>query len=533
MPRPAPRLVALDGTELAPLRGVKITRAARTNRRLTLTIHLRSRATEEYALEDTVADIIARTQPPLTRAAFAQRFGASPDDIALVRRFARRRGFRVSSVSIARRMLHLTGGTMALATAFGVTRIHCTVGATEWDSYAGRISLPIELAGAVNGVYGFDTRPQAFRGQEDEGVVAPATVAESYTALEIANLYAFPRGRDGRGQSIGVIALSGGYRRSDLSHYFKSLRLPRPAFRSISVCGARNAPAGATRAFDGEVTGDIETAGAIAPRARVGVYFAPNTARGFLEAVAAAVHDPRQRITVLSISWGQAEVHWRRRTLQHLNRILLEAAALGVTVCCASGDHGSFADLFDRQPHVCFPGSSPWSLACGGTSLVGSRGRIVSETVWHNTAGASGGGVSEIFPMPAWQQHSRVPKTTSGRRGRGVPDVASHADPLKGYRFFCLGKWHVGAGTSASAPLWAGLIARLNQGRKYPLGLVTPHLYTHFNSLVRHNAIAPVTKGSNGRFRARKGWSCCTGLGTPRGTNLHRELARRLRRAGP
>jgi kumamolisin len=242
------------------------------------------------------------------------------------------------------------------------------------------------------------------------------------------------------------------------------------------------------------------------------------------------VHDPRQRITVLSISWGQAEVHWRRRTLQHLNRILLEAAALGVTVCCASGDHGSFADLFDRQPHVCFPGSSPWSLACGGTSLVGSRGRIVSETVWHNTAGASGGGVSEIFPMPAWQQHSRVPKTTSGRRGRGVPDVASHADPLKGYRFFCLGKWHVGAGTSASAPLWAGLIARLNQGRKYPLGLVTPHLYTHFNSLVRHNAIAPVTKGSNGRFRARKGWSCCTGLGTPRGTNLRRERPAPCRR---
>ena len=96
-------------------------------------------------------------------------------------------------------MLHLTGGTTALATAFGVTRIHCTVGTTAWDSYAGRISLPIELASAVNGVYGFDTRPEAYRGQEDEGVVAPATVAESYTAVEIADLYAFPRGRDGRG----------------------------------------------------------------------------------------------------------------------------------------------------------------------------------------------------------------------------------------------------------------------------------------------------------------------------------------------
>ena len=175
------RLVALDGTELAPLRGVKTTKATRTNRRITLTIHLRSRAPAKFALEDTVADIFAGKRPPLTRAAFAKRFGASPDDIALVRRFARRHGFRVSSISIARRMLHLTGGTTTLAKAFGVTRIHCTAGAVRWDSYAGRVSLPIELAGAVDGVYGFDTRPEAYRGQADQAVAPPATVAESYS----------------------------------------------------------------------------------------------------------------------------------------------------------------------------------------------------------------------------------------------------------------------------------------------------------------------------------------------------------------
>jgi kumamolisin len=521
--------VALAGTELPRLRGVKQEPAPRSNKPLTLTLHLRTRHPEQFALEDAVADIYAGVRPPLTRAEFTAQFGADPEDIATVRRFARAHGFRISAVSAARRMLHVTGGASALARVFGVERVRCSAGGTKWDSYSGAIWLPAALEGVVNGVYGFDFRPEADRGTAAQEAATPARIEHSYNAREIADLYGFPRRRDGRGQSVGVIALGGGYLASDLRHYFRSLRLPVPAIRAVSVCGARNAPKGATRAFNGEVTGDIETVAAIAPRARFAVYFAPNTARGFLEAVATAVHDERQAITVLSISWGQAEVHWRRRTLQHLNRVLLEAAALGVTVCCASGDHGSFADTLDRKPHVCFPGSSPWALACGGTTLVAAHGKIVSETVWNNDTGASGGGVSVIFPRPAWQKHSRVPRAASGHRGRGVPDVASHADPLRGYRFFCEGHWHVGAGTSASAPVWAGLIARLNQGRRHPIGLIAPHLYRHFDRLVRKNALAPVTSGSNGLFRARKGWSCCTGLGTPRGERLGRELIFRPR----
>jgi kumamolisin len=528
MARSKPQLIALQGTQVRRLPGEKVTRAKPSDRRLTISLHLRSKTAEAAALERVVAVIADGKRPPMTREEFAARFGASPDDIKLVRQFARRHGFRVSSVSVAKRMLHLTGGTDDLARAFGVKRTHSRLGDDEWDSYSGSLHLPAELKGAVNGVYGFDFRPEAERGDADASG-APPTVHHSFSSREIADLYGFPGRRDGRGVSVGVIALGGGYLDSDMRHFFESQHLPVPRVRAIPVCGAQNAPYGDSKEFDGEVTGDIQTLGAIAPRTRIAVYFAPNTSRGFLEAVCSAVHDAKENISVLSISWGQAEVHWRRRTVEHFNRMLLEAAALGITVCCASGDHGSFADTRDRKPHVCFPGSSPWALACGGTTLVASKGKIVSEKVWHNATGASGGGVSVIFPRPDWQKHSRVPKNASGRRGRGVPDVASHADPLHGYRFYCLGKWRVGAGTSASAPVWAGLFARLNQGRRHPIGLVTPHLYKHFPALVRRGAMAPVTKGSNGLFRARKGWRCCTGLGSPRGERLGRELDRRVR----
>jgi kumamolisin len=164
-------------------------------------------------------------------------------------------------------------------------------------------------------------------------------------------------------------------------------------------------------------------------------------------------------------------------------------------------------------------------LACGGTTLLGSGRRIRSERVWHNEQGASGGGVSEIFPRPTWQRGHRVPRAASGFAGRGVPDVAANADPLTGYRVFGRGQWHVGAGTSASAPLWAGLMALINQRVGTAIGLPTPFLYSRFAELVRTGAVVPIIHGGTGLFRARRGWSCCTGVGSPRGAKLAEAFA--------
>ena len=128
---------------------------------------------------------------------------------------------------------------------------------------------------------------------------------------------------------------------------------------------------------------------------------------------------------------------------------------------------------------------------------------------------------------------ARVPRTKDGRRGRGVPDVASNADPKTGYRIFGHGHWHVGAGTSAAAPLWAGLVARINQMRGTRAGLITPHLYRDYSWLIRRGALRSITKGSNGTYRARPGWDCCTGNGTPHGAKLADAFVQRLVAEGP
>lgn len=525
-------MVKLPGTEVPSLVGAHRTSMARSQAKLTLTLQLHARTETPRALEQVVEDIVAGRRPPLDRKEFAAEFGARREHIAAVRQFAKAHGFRVTNASVARRVVQLSGTRGRLAAAFGVNAVRYDVAGTSWQSLTGSIYLPKELAGSVRAVFGFNERPDLQRA--GAGAMAARSrkgtkTKVSYTAPEVGDLYEFPKHLDGRGQSIAVIALGGGYLRSDMREYFRALRLPLPDIRWKSVHGARNAPNGDTAMFDGEVTGDIQTVGAIAPRARIVVYFAPNTHRGFFEAISEAVHDPKNRNSVVSISWGQAEVHWRHRTVSALNRVLLEAAALGVTVCCSSGDFGAFADQNDRVPHVNFPGSSPYALACGGTTLIGDRDRIHSERVWNNHTGASGGGVSAIFELPAWQQASRVPKTAKGFVGRGVPDVGANADPLTGYRVYLRGKWGVGAGTSAASPLWAGLVARLNQELGAPLGLIAPMLYDRLGHLVESRAMVLITKGSNGLYRARKGWSACTGLGTPRGLGLSRAIAPRRR----
>jgi kumamolisin len=525
------KLMQLAGTKAAPLRGVRCVRTTRSTETMTLTLHLRSRADDPGALETALDDILAGRRPTLDRKRFAAEFGARRDDIAAIRRFANDNGLQVKGVSIPKRLIRISGTRARLSAAFGVDTVRYHLDGTHWNSFLGAIHLPRELSALVTGVFGFDDRADLSRHRVHAmAAAAPPEPKISYTAPEVANLYHYPRHLDGRGQSIGVIALGGGYRESDLRTYFDALELPMPKIRWKSIHGARNAPDGPTAAYDGEVTGDVETVGAIAPGASITVYFAHNTKRGFLEAVSEAVHDTKARNTVLSISWGQSEEQWRHGLLEAFNSVLLEAATLGVTVCCSSGDHGAYADADDRVPQVNFPGSSPYSLACGGTTLVGKRRTIVAERVWDNETGASGGGVSARFPLPAWQRKSRVPKTKKGFQGRGIPDVAANADPLTGYRCYLNGKWGVGAGTSAAAPVWAGLVARINQGCGTSVGLLTPFIYGRYDQLQEANALVPITRGNNGTYRARKGWSCCTGLGTPRGDKLCRAVgARRVK----
>jgi len=262
--------------------------------------------------------------------------------------------------------------------------------------------------------------------------------------------------------------------------------------------------------------------GAVAPGATIAVYFAPNTSQGFQDALTTAIHDATNKPSVISISWGGAESTWTDQAMTAFDSAAQDAAALGITICAASGDNGSSDGVNDGANHVDFPASSPHILACGGTSLESTDGEITSETVWNDgtQGGAGGGGYSNQFPLPAWQASANIQPPAGG--GRGVPDVSGNADPDTGYNILVDGQSLVIGGTSAVAPLWSGLIALLNEKLGKPLGFLQPAIYGLSQST---SAFRDIISGSNGSFSAGPGWDAATGLGSPSGQNLLQALS--------
>ena len=447
--------------------------------------------------------------PPLSRADFGDRCGADPADVGRLRDFARTHGLEETGCQTHRRVLHLRGPAAALQRSFGVKlgRYQPEAGGEDFVGCAEAPTLPE----GVIAVLGLDRRPVAhphFR----KPLAQPA---QTYTPIQLGQLYAFPDG-DGTGQGVAIIELGGGYETDDLDTYFKSLGLAKsPSVTAVSVAGGENQPGGDA---DAEVMLDIEVAGALAPGAKLAVYFAPNTDQGFYEAISQAAHDTTHKPSIMSISWGGPEDSWSDQSREAMQSALQDAVALGVTVTVAAGDSGSSDGESDGQPHVDFPASSPYALACGGTKLVADASSIGSETVWNETAaneGATGGGVSTAFALPDWQQSAGVPTAASDFAGRGVPDVAGDADPLTGYQVRVDGEDQVIGGTSAVAPLWAALAARLNQQLGAPLGDAHAAIYQ-----IGSKAFRDITEGDNGDYQAGTGWDACTGWGSPDGQAL-------------
>jgi kumamolisin len=500
------RRVPLAGSERRALPGARAVGPSDRAERLEVSVHLRPRA-----------PLPAPGEARMSRPQLAARHGASPDDVARVSAFADAHGLHVDAVHAARRTVTLSGTAEALGRAFDVELQRWERDGTSFRGRTGPVHVPAELSGVIEGVFGLDDRPQA-RSRVARRARHRGGAGDGLTPVQVAHLYDFPRGLDGSGQTVAVLQVSGGYGEDDLRPFFAALHREVPRILDVSVDHGRNLRSGDPDSDDSEVQLDVEVLGAVAPGARIALYFAPNTERGFLDGVSAAIHDDRLRPSVLSISWGAAEPTWTLQALHAIDGAFAAAAALGVTVCAAAGDSGSGDDVHDRRPHADFPASSPGALACGGTRVHLHRGgSLAGEEVWNDgrAGGSTGGGISAVFGAPPWQQ-------ALGLRGRGVPDVAGDADPDTGWAVRVDGAAQVLGGTSAVAPLWAALVALANQRRRTPVGLLAPLLY----GAAAGDALRDVTRGRNGAYRARPGWDACTGLGTPRGERLMELLAR-------
>ena len=527
----ADQYVAVPGSGRVPMAGATKSGPCDSSETVQVTVLLRPRPLGKNVrpLEELIAG-----GERVTRAQYATRYGADPKDVRQIRAFARANGLRVAGVDRGARTMQLTGSAEACAKAFQVDLSTYTGPQATYRGRVGPVYIPATLQSIIVSVHGLDNRPQAqahFRLASNTPPSDPggpdASSSASYTAPQVSQLYDFPPAATGHGQTIGIIELGGGYAQSDLNTYFSGLGIsPAPPVKAVSVDGATNQPTGDSSGPDAEVMLDIEVAGAVAPGATIVVYFAPNTDAGFLDAINQAVDDKQNNPSVISISWGGPESTWTSQSLQAYNSALRAASAVGVTVCVAAGDNGASDGVDDGLEHVDFPASSPYALACGGTHLVGSGTTISNEVVWNDLPnnGATGGGVSATFPLPTWQANAKVtPSVNPGSFvGRGVPDVAGDADPYTGYQVDVDGSDIVVGGTSAVAPLWAGLIACFNSGLKASVGYLNPTLYQTVAGAA--GAFHDITSGNNDGYSAGPGWDACTGWGSPNGAAILHSL---------
>ncbi|UUE97746.1 S53 family peptidase [Xanthomonas hortorum pv. pelargonii] len=464
----------------------------------------------------------ANTAPvAFSRTEFSQRFAASEADLQAVAHFAASYGLTVERAHADSGNVILEGTVQQCEAAFQVSLREYVQGTLRYRGRTGPVSIPQALDGIVTAVLGLDARPQAQTlpsaptPSAAASPPAPSPTATSagpvmqYTPPQLAQLYGFPE-HDGRGQCIGIIVLGGGYSREQMSAYFAQLKLPIPAMVDVLPPGAENRLSTGSKNADVEAQMDLQIAGAIAPGAKLVVYFAPNTDNGFLEAINAAIHDAEHSPGVIAISWGFTEAQWTPQSRQAYDCAFQAAALLGITVCIAAGDDGAS----DGQPglNVCFPASSPFVLACGGTRL-----NITAETANEQAWSQGGGGQSKFFARPAWQKNLLLTDEQhhSQQLGmRGVPDVAANADAQTGYYLHINGQPAVMGGTSAAAPLWAALLARIYAVNHDQPSFVVPRLYG------QPDAFRDIVDGDNGGFRASAGWDANTGLGVPDGARL-------------
>jgi kumamolisin len=515
--------VELKGSNRAALPGGQDVGPSDPNEKIEVSVLLRRGSLpSKFPSAAAMGALPPRQRKYLTREEFARQHGASTADLEKIRAFAGQFGLRVVGEDRAGRIVKLSGTVQAFNSAFGSELRRCQHPSGTYRCRTGTLTLPAELESIIQGVFGLDNRPQAkahFRLRKRNPSVHAQAAAASLSPVQVAEAYSFPSGVNGAGQCIAVIELGGGYKTSDLDSFFGNLGITPPNITAVSVDGATNSPTGDPSSADGEVELDLEVAGANAPGAQLAAYFAPNTDQGFIDAVTTAVHDTTLKPSIISISWGGPENSWTQQSLNALNSACQDASTMGVTVLAAAGDDGSSDGSTNGSPEVDFPASSPFVVACGGTKLTISGTAIGNEQVWNELSsneGATGGGVSELFALPTFQQSAKVPKAPNGFAGRGVPDVAGDADPETGYNVVVDGQATVIGGTSAVAPLWAGLFALINQSLGTNVGYVNPLLYAAKAEATFHD----ITSGNNGSYSAGPGWDACTGLGTPNGTAL-------------
>jgi kumamolisin len=523
--------VVLAGSQRSVLPGAQVLGAADADEWIEVTVKIRRQKPlpEPTGLPGKV----------MTREELGAEYGAAPEDISKVKTVLTALGLVILKESPISCSIRAGGPAGVVESIFLVKLFHYSHPGGNYRGRTGEIHIPAELDGIVTAVFGLDNRKLVKRRpiKKRRTSLDLATRAEASRAwffpAELATIYSFPAG-DGQGQTVGLLEFGGGYFASDLATFCQDAGVSVPTVQAVSV---NNTPTNQKDGAEDEVMLDVEVVAGACPAATIVVFFSTFDEGGWVDAIDTAVHDTQFPLTVLSCSWGYAEDAaggWTAGAITSINETMQSAALLGVTICVAAGDDGSSDAVTDGHAHVDFPAASPYVLAVGGTTLKKSSSGVITETAWKDgdglradNGGSTGGGVSTQFARPSWQTVNIQSINPGSIEGRVVPDVAADASANTGYWTVVDGQGGVAGGTSAAAPLWASLVARLNASLGTPVGYLSPLLYGAGanGQALGLSVCRDITVGNNdtasiGGYSAGPGYDAVSGWGVPIGSAL-------------
>ena len=488
-------------------------------------------------------------------AMFSQHTGVDDQHLEFIRKFAKEFRLDIESVNKDLGVVNLSGTTAAMEKAFKVELFSHEVERERkmqvhaFQGHTGEASVPKELEGIIKSVIGLNNTIVNHQAPMLMKSTSYAISAASGLSSDwFARHYHFPEKFDGTGQQIAIISCGGGFKEAEFLKYFKMIGIRKPpVIETVSVDGTENSP-GINPIADYELYTDCLVAASAAPGATIRIYFVRNDVMGFADAVEKIASEGENSPHIVSYSWGASETTYSQSTIDGVNQILQYATQVNhISIFCSTGDFGSTNSMqsTDKTPiAVQFPASSPWVTSCGGTMLMkNNAGRFHKEVVWNSTflydvliTNASGGGFSITNTRPDYQKRA-IPGKAYPRKfahSRGIPDVAGHANVTPNSVAYWIllnnANWLTG-GTSAVAPLWAALTARLNQALNKRIGFFNPMLY----DMADTPALKDITEGNNIMpkgpqfWEAKSGWDPCTGLGIPHGENMLKWLKKNFK----
>ena len=463
-------------------------------------------------LKEYVDGIIAEDQPILSHDEYVYQFGSTEEATILVSDFFQDKGFKIVEANRGKGLVQIEGTVENFSNTFGITLLHVTDDTRTYMMHEGTVVIPEEIDALVEQVLGFD---QSFIAVK-HAVKSQAEIVDplvAVTPVQMAKAYGMPAGT-GYGGCIGIFELtySGyvtGYNQSDLDSSFSRIGLTSPTIVQINVNGAT-----VSSTSDAESMLDIYCAGAMAPKARIAYYTAPNSGtQNIVDNILACANDTVNNPTTLDISWGIGDG-------TQFDTALQSCVAKGITVFVSSGDSGA-VNL--NMANTC---CSQYMVSAGGTSTyLNASNVITSEVAWSG----SGGGISAYVALPTWQAGLTTTTKTASSTGtptalprRGVPDISAPADPNTGFAFFVNNTLVQYGGTSASAPLLAGMWSRLNAqlGYRIPFNMTT--WYSNRALLFNDITSGDNRDGYTTGYTTTVGWDAVTGLGTPKADQIYK-----------